>query len=162
VRPVGEKLGRNDRTTKGEKMRGCRHYPRVIASAGAVLIAFGTLTVTSTTVKAEAEGRILSAVEMDDEFVRLWNANKLDELVEFYYVDDAFVIPPNHDPVRGKKNIYEYFKGIRPMIGELQTGLQHHQVVVTEDGAMRINAHEAFVRQADGTLKVIADMFGMR
>jgi ketosteroid isomerase-like protein len=155
-------------------MRGCRRYARIIASAGAVLIAFGTLTVTSTTVKAEAESRILSAVEMDNEFVRLWNANKLDELVEFYYVDDAIVIPPNHDPVRGKKSIYEYFKGIRPMIGELQTGLQHHQVVVTDDmtsvvgnyaaydGRMRINAHEAFVRQADGTLKVVADMFGMR
>ncbi len=155
-------------------MPGCRRFARVIASAGAVLIAFGALTVTPITVKAEAEGRILSAVEMDDEFVRLWNANKLDELVEFYYVDDAFIIPPNHDPVRGKKNIYEYFKGIRPMIGELQTGLQHHQVVVTDDmtsvvgnyafynGGMRINAHEAFVRQADGTLKVVADMFGMR
>jgi ketosteroid isomerase-like protein len=155
-------------------MSGCRRYARVIASAGAVLIAFGTLTVTSTTVKAEAEGRILSAVEMDDEFVRLWNASKLDELVEFYYVDDAFVVPPNHDPIRGKKNIYEYFKGIRPMIGELQTGVQYLQVVVTDDmtsvvanyaaydGRMRINAHEAFVRQADGTLKVIADMFGMR
>lgn len=155
-------------------MSGGRRYARVIASAGAVLIAFGALTVTTTTVKAEAEGRILSAVEMDDEFVRLWNADKLDELVEFYYVDDAFVLPPNHDPVRGKKNIYEYFKGIRPIIGELQTGLQHHQVVVTDDmtsvvgnyatskGGMRLNAHEAFVRQADGTLKVVADMFGMR
>jgi ketosteroid isomerase-like protein len=155
-------------------MRGCRRYARVIASAGAVLIAFGALTVTPTAVKAEAEGRTLSAVQMDDEFVRLWNANKLDEMVEFYYVDDAFVIPPNHDPVRGKKNIYEYFKGIRPMIGELQTGLKHHQVVVTDDmtsvvgnyatsnGGMRFNAHEAFVRQADGSLKVVADMFGMR
>jgi ketosteroid isomerase-like protein len=155
-------------------MRGCRRYARIIASAGAVLIAFGTLTVTSTTVKAEVEGRILSAVEMDDEFVRLWNASKLDELVEFYYVDDAFVLPPNHDPVRGKKNIYEYFKGVRPLVGELQTGLKHHQVVVTDDmtsvvgnyaakdGRMRFNAHEAFVRQADGTLKVVADMFGFR
>ena len=155
-------------------MRGCRLHARVIASAGAVLIAVGALTVTSTTVKAEAEGRTMSAVQMDDEFVRLWNANKLDELVEFYYVDDAFVVPPNHDPIKGKKNIYEFYKGIRPMIGELQTGLQHHQVVVTDDmtsvvgnyaahnGGMRINAHEAFVRQADGTLKVIADMFGMR
>jgi ketosteroid isomerase-like protein len=155
-------------------MRGCRSYARVIASAGAVLIAFGTLTVTSTTVKAEAEGRALTAVQMDDEFVRLWNASKLDELVEFYYVDDAFVVPPNHDPIRGKKNIYEYFKGIRPMIGELQTGVQYLQVVVTDDmtsvvanyaaydGRMRFNAHEAFERQADGTLKVIADMFGMR
>jgi ketosteroid isomerase-like protein len=156
-------------------MSGCRRYARVIASAGAVLIASGTLlTITSTTVKAEAEGRALTAVQMDDEFVRLWNANKLDELVEFYYADDAFAVPPNHDPIQGKKNIYEYFKGIRPMIGELQTGLKHHQVVVTDDmtsvvgnyaaynGGMRINAHEAFVRQADGSLKVIADMFGPR
>ena len=155
-------------------MRGCRRYARVIASAGAVLIAFGALTVTSTTDKAEAEGRTLNAVQMDDEFVRLWNADKLDELVEFYYADDAFVVPPNHDPIKGKKDIYEYFKGIRPTVGELQTGLKHHQVVVTDDmtsvvgnyaahnGGMRINAHEAFMRQDDGTLKVIADMFGFR
>ena len=153
-------------------MRGCRRHARVIASAGAVLIAFGALTVTPTTVKAE--GRILSAVEMDEEFVRLWNASKLDELVEFYYVDNAFLVPPNHEPIRGTKNISEFFKGIRPSIGELQTGLQHHQVVVTDDmtsvvgnyaaynGGMRFTAHEAFERQADGTLKVIADMFGFR
>jgi ketosteroid isomerase-like protein len=155
-------------------MRGCRLYARVIVSAGAVLIAFGALTVTSTTVKAEAEGQTMSAVQMDDEFVRLWNANKIDEMVEFYYVDDAFIVPPNHDPIKGKKDIYEYFKGIRPSIGELQTGLKHHQVVVTDDmtsvvgnyaaynGGMRFNSHEAFVRQADGTLKVVADMFGFR
>jgi ketosteroid isomerase-like protein len=155
-------------------MRGIRRYARVVASAGAVLIAFGALTVTPTSAKAETEDRVLSAVEMDDEFVRLWNASKLDELVEFYYVDDAFVIPPNHDPVRGKKDILEYFKGIRPSVGELQTGLKHHQVVVTDgmtsvvgnyaahNGAMRINAHEAFERQADGRWKVIADMFGFR
>jgi ketosteroid isomerase-like protein len=155
-------------------MRGCRRYTQVIASAGAVLIAFGALTVTSTTVKAEAEGRILTAVQMDDEFVRLWNADKLDEMVDFYYVDDAFIVPPNHDPVQGKKDILEYFKGIRPSVGPLQTGLKHHQVVVTEemtsvvgnyaayDGKMRFNSHEAFVRQADGSLKVVADMFGFR
>jgi ketosteroid isomerase-like protein len=155
-------------------MRGCRRYARVIASAGAVLIAFGALTVTSTTVKAEAEGRILSAVEMDDEFVRLWNANKLDELVEFYYVDDVVMAPPNHELIRGKQKVLEFFKGLRPSLGELQTGLQHHQVVVTGDmtsvvgnyafynGGMRITAHEAFQRQADGTWKVIVDMFGFR
>jgi len=154
-------------------MRGVRRHARIVTSLGAVLIAVGAMTVTPTTVKAEAGGQTMSAVQMDDEFVRLWNANKLDELVEFYYADDAFAVPPNHDPIQGKKNIDEYFKGIRPMIGELQTGLKHHQVVVTDqmtsvvgnyasNGGMRFNAHEAFLRQADGSLKVIADMFGFR
>lgn len=155
-------------------MRGCRRYARVLASAGAVLIAFGALTVAPTKVKAEAQGRNMTAVEMDDEFVKLWNANKFDELVEFYYVDNALVVPPSHEPIRGKKNIAEYFKGIRPSIGELQTGLKHHQVVVTSDmtsvvgnyaaynGGLRFTAHEAFQRQEDGTLKVVADMFGFR
>ena len=153
-------------------MGGCRRHVRIIASAGAVLIAFGALTVTPTTVKAE--GSILSAVEMDEEFVRLWNASKLDEMVRFYYVDDAIMAPPNHDLIRGKQKILEYFKSIRPSIGELQTGLQHHQVTVTDEmtsvvgnyaaynGGMRITAHEAFQRQADGTLRVIVDMFGFR
>lgn len=153
-------------------MRRCRIHAGVIACAAAVLIAFGALNVTPAPVKAQS--RIMTAVEMDEEFVRLWNATKLDELVEFYYVDNAIVVPPNHDLVRGKKNILEFFKGLRPSLGELQTGLQHHQVVVTGDmtsvvgnyaaynGGMRITAHEAFQRQADGTLKVIADMFGFR
>ena len=64
-------------------MRGVRRHARIVASLGAALIAVGALTVTPTTVKAEAEGRTLSAVQMNDEFVRLWNASKLDELVEF-------------------------------------------------------------------------------
>lgn len=155
-------------------MRGCRRHARVIASASAVLVAFGALTVMPTTVKAGAQARILSAVEMDEEFVKLWNASKLDELVEFYYVDDAVVVPPNHELIKGKKNIYEFFKGLRPSLGELQTGLEHHQVVVTDDmtsvvgnyaaynGGMRITSHEVFQRQADGTLRVIVDMFGFR
>ncbi len=137
-------------------------------------MAFGALTVTPTAGKAGAQTRILSAVEMDEEFVRLWNASELDEMVQFYYVDDAVVVPPNHDVVKGKKSILEYFKGIRPSIGELQTGLQHHQVTVTDEmtsvvgnyaaynGGMRITSHEAFQRQADGTLRVIVDMFGFR
>lgn len=153
-------------------MRCSRLHTGVITCTCAVLIAFGALTVTPTTVKAQ--GRTLTAVEMNEEFVRLWNATKLDELVAFYYVDDAILVPPNHDLVRGKKNILEYFKGIRPSVGELQTGLQHHQVVVTgemtsvvgnyaaHNGAMRFSTHEAFQRQADGTLRVIADMFGFR
>src|SRR5919197_3122344 len=135
-------------------MRGIRRYIGVVASVGAALIAIGALTVAPRTAKAQAEGQTMSAVQMDDEFVRLWNANKLDEMVEFYYVDDAFIIPPNHDPVRGKKDILEYFKGIRPSVGELQTGLKHHQVVITEEmnsvvgnyaaynGGEGFNAHE--------------------
>ena len=96
---------------------------------------------------------------MDVEFVRLWNENKLDELGDLYYAEDALFMPPNHEPIRGKKNVVENLKGLRQVFGELQTGLSPLQVVESDGltsivgnyaflhGGMRLVAHEAFQRQ---------------
>ena len=51
-------------------MRGCRRYARGIASAGAVLIAFGALTVTPTTVQSVTQALLtysgLTALQVQD------------------------------------------------------------------------------------------------
>ena len=81
-------------------------------------------------------------------------------------------MPPNHEPIRGKKNVVENLKGLRQVFGELQTGLSPLQVVESDGltsivgnyaflhGGMRLVAHEAFQRQTDGSWKVIVDMPG--
>jgi ketosteroid isomerase-like protein len=146
---------------------------RILSSTtGAVLAALVALSVLPPTT-VTAEQRVLTPEEMDVEFVRLWNENKLDELGEFYYAENALLMPPNHEPIRGKKAIVEELKGLRQAFGEMCC-LRPMQVVQSEgltsigtnfaslQGGVRIVAHEAFQRQVDGSWKVIVDMVGFR
>ena len=121
-----------------------------------------------------ASERVPSPEEMDVAYVKLWNENKLDELGDFYYAENAFFMPPNQEPIRGKQKIVERLKEIRQSFGAFQTGLRPLQVVETEsmtsvvgtfaflNGGIRIVTHETFQRQADGSWKVIVDMPGFR
>ena len=47
------------------------------------------------------------AVEL---FIQRWNANKLEEMVADHYIDDAVMLPPNHEPVYGHQAILAYWK----------------------------------------------------
>ena len=156
-------------------MRTARHRLGRIpfGGVGAVLAVLVALSVFPPTTVTAGE-RVLTPEQMDVEFVRLFNENKLDELGDFYYAEDALFIPPNHEPIRGRKNIVEELKGIRQTFGEFQTGLRPLQVVEAGDltsivnqgatlqGGVRTVMHEAFQRQADGSWKVIVDMAGFR
>jgi len=57
-----------------------------------------------------------------DRQVRLWNENKLDELVAGHYVEDAVMLPPNHEPIHGRPAILAYIKSIRDIAGEFDKG----------------------------------------
>jgi ketosteroid isomerase-like protein len=171
-------------------MCGCRRYARVIASAGAVLIAFGTLTVTSTTVKAETEGRIPSAGDADEangdeeamiaeavehqhKFVAAFNARKWDD-VGAHYAEDAIAVPPNHEPIQGRAAIVEYWKSVRDTVGVAQCGEPIEGTVsgnlvaivgrscTAHSGQLGFTYHELSERQADGSLRYKFDMFGFR
>ena len=145
---------------------------RILSSTVAVLTALVALAVIPPTT-VSAEQRVLTPEEMDVEFIRLFNENKLDKLGEFYYAENALLMSPNHEPIRGRKAIVEELKGVRQAFGEF-SGLRLMQVVESEGltsivasfatlhGGARIVTHEAFQRQVDGSWKVIADMVGFR
>jgi ketosteroid isomerase-like protein len=109
-----------------------------------------------------------------DRFVQLWNANKLDELVAGHYVEDAVMLPPNHEPIRGRTAILTYIKRYRDLAGEFDK--DHSLIRATPSGnqvswvgqsslrggRIRITSHELFVRQPDGSMRSAVDMFGYR
>jgi ketosteroid isomerase-like protein len=107
-----------------------------------------------------------------DRFVELWNAKKLDELVARHYVADAVMLPPNHEPIRGRAAILAYLKSLRDVAGDAQTG--DHLMRATSSGntaswvgqyvfgQLRITSHELYERQPDGSMRNTVDMFGYR
>jgi ketosteroid isomerase-like protein len=114
------------------------------------------------------------AIRMDQGFVQLWNENRLAELVQFYYADDAIVIPPNTEPLRGHAAILAYYKNLRDILGPLEGGTDFFRTSSSGNlvslvpkysvrfGRLRITSHELFERQPDGSLKDVVDMFGSR
>lgn len=108
-------------------------------------------------------------------FARLWQENRLEELVAGYFTEDALMLPPNHEPVSGHRGILAYFKSVRDAAGEFDTGdyllratpsggntVSFAGQFTFHGGKLRITTHELFVRQPDGSMKCSIKMFGFR
>jgi ketosteroid isomerase-like protein len=124
--------------------------------------------------RAEVTVIVAEALRMEQRFVELWNDKNFDELAYYYYTEDAIAVPPNHEPIRGRTAIIEYFKGARDALGELEVDTDAHRATTSGDlvslvgkysfyaGKLRLTSHELYQRQADGSLKCLVDMFGFR
>jgi ketosteroid isomerase-like protein len=107
-----------------------------------------------------------------DRFARLFNAGKIDELGESFYAEDAYALPPDHEPIRGRRQIARYIRelresgdvnlalGILETVAEGESGYVVGTYVMTS-GGQRVKGvtHESFRRQADGTWKCVVDMW---
>lgn len=126
-------------------------------------------------VAAAAEDPMVAETrQVIDVFVQRWNENKLEELVEAHYVEDAIVMPPNHEPIRGRAAILEFFKGVRNVLGEFDEGDYLMSAKTSGNlvswagqynfrgGKIRFVTHELYERQPDGSLRNTVDMFGYR
>ena len=148
----------------------------IVAGGGAVAASsgIGGAGIPGARAAAADDTMIREAMRMDQRFVQLWNENKLDELVQFWYADDALVIPPNHEPFRGHSAILAYYKSLRDSLGELEGGTETFAASSSGSlvsvvgkysvrfGRLRFTSHELLQRQPDGSLKGIVDMFGFR
>jgi hypothetical protein len=150
----------------------------VLATAGVPLAAaFGAGDSTHAGVPpAASEDPIVADTrKLIDRSVTLWNANKLDEMVAGQYNEDTLMLPPNHEPIRGRAAILAYLKPFRALIGEYDRGDHLIQATPTgdnsvswagqysfHDGLDRITSHELYVRQSDGSMKCAVEMFGSR
>lgn len=110
-----------------------------------------------------------------DSFIELWNQNKLDELVAGYYLEDAVMLPPNHEPLHGHAAILAFLKSVHDFLGPFDKGDHLLKATPTgndsvswvgqytfRDGKLRITTHELWVRQPDGSMRNAVDMFGYR
>lgn len=102
----------------------------------------------------------------------LFNARKMDELGEWFYAEGAVALPPEHAPVRGRKSIVEYFRGVAESgdatfeLGVIDTvcegdlGYLVGNYVFTS-GGKSVNGVtlETYRRQRDGSWKCVVDMW---
>ena len=116
---------------------------------------------------------IAEAMRLDQKFVQLWNDRKWDELGVSIYAEDALAIPPNHEPIRGRVAIVEYWASVRDTYGEMAGGTETLRASASGNlvslvgkysfytGRIRAVTHELFERQPDGSLKCTVDMPGL-
>jgi len=153
-----------------------------VVPAMAVLLTAGVPLAASSAGDATPDGGAAAAEDpmirdtrkLIDRQVRLWNENKLDELVAGHYTEDAVMLPPNHEPIRGRDAILAYIKRIRDVAGEFDKGEYLIRATVSahsvswvgqyslRGGTLRITSHELFMRQPDGSMRNAVDMFGYR
>jgi ketosteroid isomerase-like protein len=121
---------------------------------------------------SDVTAMVAEAVRMQQQLIERYNARKFEEMGAFW-AEDAIALPPNHEPIRGRGAIVEYFRENRDTLGEGEVGpplassVSGNLVAVVpqytgRQGQLRIVAHELFERQPDGSLLCIQDMFGFR
>ena len=112
-----------------------------------------------------------------DEFIRHVRAKNADSLVKNFYAEDCQVLPPNLPMVQGQSAVREFWQGLFGM-GLSNISLEPTKVDASGDLAYEIGKYEleiqppsgepvrdngkyvvVYRRQADGSLKAIADMF---
>ena len=124
-------------------------------------------------VRTDAAAMVAEAFRMEQLFVELYNNRQFEELGARYYAEDAIVIPPNTEPVRGRAAIVEYFKGVRDGFGDievqepLRSSANGALVALVgqytgHHGQLRAVTHELYERQSDGSLLTVHDQFGFR
>ena len=119
------------------------------------------------------EEQIAVGVAMQHKFVEAYNAKAWDK-VGALYAEDAIAIPPNHEPIKGRAAIVEYWKSVRDTVGEgkcgeAMDGVASGKYVATvsrnctaHSGSFGFTTHELVERGEDGTWRYKFDMFGLR
>ena len=103
----------------------------------------------------------------------LANAKAWDKVADLY-AEDAIAIPPNHEPIKGRAAIVEYWKSVRDTVGEAVCGEPMDAVAsgkylasvgrdcTVYSGTVGFTFHELVERGEDGTWRYKFDMFGLR
>jgi ketosteroid isomerase-like protein len=122
----------------------------------------------------ELSGMIRAIAE---EFRRNVKAKDADRLVSSFYAEDCQVLPPDRPLVKGRRAVLEFWQGLLNM-GLSDIGLEPTEIDASGDLAYEIGQYTleihppsgepvrddgkylvVYRRQADGSLKAIADMF---
>jgi ketosteroid isomerase-like protein len=160
------------REQNAKSARGRRWPTRTLVGSAAVVLLV-TPGIAGPGANDHVQAMAADDLNLQRTFVEYFNARKFDELAGLYE-EDAIALPPNHEPVKGRAAIKEYWQSIRDAVGEVKCGeparvtVSGNLVSLAGDncsaygGGVRITYSELYVRQADGTLRYRVDMFGMR
>ena len=188
MRPIARQVGLGELSGVEEKgvvmgtlsgSRGVRQWCSlsmlaVVVATGVPLAAWAAGSPGGEERKAAEEATVMATRQAEEHFRELWNANKLDQLVAEIYTDESVVVPPNHEPVRGRAAIREFLGPVRYELGEYsrddyschptssETLVSMFCLLKFRSGTLQFNAHEAWQRQADGSMRNMVDMFGSR
>jgi ketosteroid isomerase-like protein len=102
----------------------------------------------------------------------LFNAGQMDELGEHFYAEDAWALPPDTEPIKGRGEIARFLRqayesgevrfelGVIETVAEADLGYLVGTYVLTVNGTS-VNGvtHETYRLQADGTWKCVVDMW---
>ena len=127
----------------------------------------------------EDDQMVAAAKQTQRAIAAAYNDKKWDEL-RLLYMDDALMVPPNHEPVRGRDAIAEYLRGVRDAAGPFDMngrdirgsesarvrgsgGLANFVYGFTiQSGHVRMTSNELYERQPDGSVLIGIDEFSLR
>jgi ketosteroid isomerase-like protein len=117
------------------------------------------------------EAQIVSdAKRVEIAVVDAYNARKWDELRPLF-AEDVLLLAPNHEPVRGRDAILEYYKMSRDSFGEINDGWKFLRVtgggtfaslageITIGSGRIRLWYTDLYERQPDGSLQLTVNAF---
>ena len=146
----------------------------VVVAAGVPLAAWAAGYPADEGRTAAEDATVAATWRGDERFRELWNAERLDQLVAEIFTDESVLVPPNHEPVRGRAAIREFLQTARYELGEFskddyschptssETLVSMFCLYKFRSGTLQFNAHEAWQRQPDGSMRNMVDMFGSR
>jgi uncharacterized protein (TIGR02246 family) len=145
---------------------------KLMAVGALVLLAACTTTIQNT-----PGGDAEAAIKANDvEFAAAMGRGDVDKLLSFY-ADDAIVMPPNSEHVRGKAAIRAFWTGFLAsaklsgslipdriiQTGNLAAEVGHYEMTITPPGGAPINDRGNYLvtwQKIDGKWLIVADMFG--
>jgi len=116
---------------------------------------------------------VADAKRVESAIVAGWNDKKWDELAPLY-AESAVVLAPNHEPVRGRSAIIEYFRSVRDVVGEIADAWEYLRVkgngdsaslvglFAVQDGRVRMWYTDLYERQPDGSVQIVVNAFAFR
>lgn len=87
------------------------------------------------------------------------------------FAEDALLLSPNHEPVRGRDAIVEFYKNARDVVGEINEGWKFLRVegsgnfanlaglITLGSGRIRLWYTDSYERQPDGSVQMIVNAF---
>jgi ketosteroid isomerase-like protein len=144
-----------------------------LASVGMVLVVVPGIAVAGagTGQDTDHEAQIVTdAKRVEKAVVAAYNERKWDEMAPLF-AEDAVLLPPNDEPVRGRDAVVGYYKSYRDVVGEINEGWKFLRVTGTGNtanlaglvtlgsGRIRMWYTDTYERQPDGSVQMAVNAF---
>jgi ketosteroid isomerase-like protein len=150
----------------------------LLASAALALITVPGITAAGagTGAGSDEDARLVAdAIRIEGAVVTAYNDRNWDEFGRLY-TEDALLVPPNHDAVRGRDDIVGYVRGLRDVFGPIDgPSIDHLRVqgvggklalvlenFTTQSGHIRVTDLSTYERQPDGSVLLSLEQFGFQ